>query len=246
MILSVDKWAAWAPGIETPQAWREWSEGTQQAVKDNSYPGLPFLDPLFKRRLSQLSRMVLQVGHDLMAGLDDVRVVFASHYGEIAQQHKISKSLIETGEVAPASFSLSVFNTPAALLSIATRNHGYSTAHFGGRATFETALLDVAAHIHQKPDKPVLLIVADELIPLDYDSLIPGRNQPYACGFLFSRSVTGISIDASPGSRLKKIDDTADGDMPSGLQFLSWFIQHDVRSGLNLNNSSTPWEFRWA
>ena len=254
MLISVDKWAAWAPGLESRVDWIAWAHGEKQAEQNNTYPPLSFVEPMFKRRLSQLSRMVLEVGNELMSGLDDVRVVFASHYGEIGQQYKISRSIIESGEVAPASFSLSVFNTPVALLSIATKNHGYSTALFGGASAFETALLDTVAHLHGKSNAPVVLIVADELMPEEYNPLIPGRNQPHAFGFLVSRGDRGLLIDAALAAKARaKSEDSVSADdalksgsTTGGLQFLSWLLRADKTSDFSSAGSSARWTFKWV
>lgn len=150
----VQQWAAWAPGLPSTQDWQDWAQGHKQPLQTGDWPALTHLDAMFKRRLSQLTRMVLHVGHELSQGQADIRVVFASQFGEVNQQYKISRSLIDSGEVAPAAFSLSVFNTPVALLSIAEKNHGYASALYGGADSLPTALLEALSLLHAHPEKP--------------------------------------------------------------------------------------------
>ena len=86
--------------------------------EDNSAPKLEFTDPLFKRRFSQITKMTVQVVHDLLENrkdLKDSKLFFTSFRGEIKREFTINKTLIEDKMVLPAAFSLSVFNAPIAL-----------------------------------------------------------------------------------------------------------------------------------
>ena len=85
-------------------------------------PKLEYVDSLFRRRLSQLTRMTIEVVHDLVSSEPEnakLKLVFGSFRGEIARQLKINKGLVEDAGVLPAPFSLSVFNTPPAATTIA-------------------------------------------------------------------------------------------------------------------------------
>ena len=90
-------------------------------------PDVSFVPMLTRRRLSYISRMVVlvsdQVSRDNEGNkLTPCKVTFASQFGEISQQLKISQTLLDTGMVSPAHFSLSVFNASTANASILETN----------------------------------------------------------------------------------------------------------------------------
>ena len=220
----VKAWSAWAPGVASPPEWAEWADGRRSIERSEAAPSLGHLPTLFKRRLSQLSRMVLHVGHELGPGPREIKTVYASEYGEICQQLKLTKSLIDTGEIAPSAFSLSVFNTPVALLSMAEKNTDRTIALNAGPASFETALWEALAMQEHSGNPDVMVIAADEKIPAPLDELASGGNVPYALGFL---------LCAGPGNgavRLGLEMDFGEGRipqeeaLPSGLRFLRWFL----------------------
>ncbi|MDR2073641.1 MAG: beta-ketoacyl synthase chain length factor [Spirochaetaceae bacterium] len=111
-------------------------------------PGIDFTDPLFRRRLSMVSRMTIRVLHDLMPLPRNTKIYFVSFRGELSRQLKINKTLIVEGDIKPADFSLSVFNAPPALASMAFGlSTGYS-AVYPGENNFRFALLGAAACLH--------------------------------------------------------------------------------------------------
>ena len=92
------------------------------AWTDEHPPKLNFVPMLFRRRLSDITKMVVQTVHDVSEGLSHTHVTFASEFGEIQRQYKISEGILSSGEVSPAQFSLSVFNIPASASSIVEQN----------------------------------------------------------------------------------------------------------------------------
>ncbi|MDR1830930.1 MAG: beta-ketoacyl synthase chain length factor, partial [Candidatus Fibromonas sp.] len=65
----ITKWCFWSPG-----------KGSAES------PPLPFVSPMVKRRLSQLSRMALYAIHEVSQGKQNIKITFSSEYGEITQQ----------------------------------------------------------------------------------------------------------------------------------------------------------------
>jgi hypothetical protein len=183
--LFVTRFTAWAPGFGDPHAWDEWVKGSRDipAVKDG--PELAFTDPVFRRRLSQISRMTIQVLHDLMPLRDDTKVVFLSFRGELTRQFKINKMIIEDQAVLPAAFSLSVFNTPPALAVMALGLTAGYTAVYPADG-FRSALLAAAAPILSGSAGETALIYADEFCPPEYGDLCPQDNAPLAFGAVLS------------------------------------------------------------
>ena len=144
-------------------------------------PDVSFVPMLTRRRLSYVSRMVVlvsdQVSRDKNGNkLEPCKVTFASQFGEITQQLKISETLIDTGMVSPAHFSLSVFNASIANASILESNTTGYSAVFSGKDAFTTGLTDCLAALENEPGDSRTFIFADELIPETY---APVAGVPY-------------------------------------------------------------------
>ena len=144
-------------------------------------PDVSFVPMLTRRRLSYVSRMVVlvsdQVSRDKNGNkLEPCKVTFASQFGEITQQLKISETLIDTGMVSPAHFSLSVFNASIANASILESNTAGYSAVFSGKDAFTTGFTDCLAALENEPGDSRTFIFADELIPETY---APVAGVPY-------------------------------------------------------------------
>ena len=103
--------SAWAPGIGDEQAkWQDWLDGKTQIEQSKESPKLEYTDPLFRRRLSQITKMTVHVIHNLLEKTNvdkNTKIVFVSLRGEIEREFTINKSLIEEKMILPAAFSLS-------------------------------------------------------------------------------------------------------------------------------------------
>lgn len=158
MKLYITKFANYQPSPENPA----------------EQPKLEYVDPLFKRRLSQITRMTIEVIHSLIENDGEnanLKLVFASFRGEIARQFKINKSLIEDGEVMPAQFSISVFNTPPAAATIALKMKAGYTAIYPSDDNFLSALISAASTVLGSQEKNVIFAYADEKIPDEYKNV---------------------------------------------------------------------------
>ena len=58
----VETWDAWAVGVERREDWERWC-GAPAALAGQGSPSLHFLPPLFRRRCSPLSRLMLHVAY---------------------------------------------------------------------------------------------------------------------------------------------------------------------------------------
>ena len=144
-------------------------------------PDVSFVPMLTRRRLSYISRMVVlvsdQVSRDNEGNkLTPCKVTFASQFGEISQQLKISQTLLDTGMVSPAHFSLSVFNASIANASILETNTAGYSAVFSGKDAFTIGLTDCIAALESESADTRTFIFADELIPETY---APVAGVPY-------------------------------------------------------------------
>jgi hypothetical protein len=193
----VSRFESWAPGLNSPADWEDWARGVKEIAASGESPALDLaespslkLSPkefaLFKRRQSQISRMTIQVLHEIMPIEENVKIIFVSFRGEITQQFKINKMLIEEGDLGPAAFSQSVFNTPPALASIALGlRQGYS-AVYPGNNRFDTGFLAAVAPLFSGKAEKIVFVYADELCPPEYGGLCPQTDKPLAFAVLFS------------------------------------------------------------
>ena len=165
-------------------------------------PDVSFVPMLTRRRLSYISRMVVlvsdQVSRDNEGNkLTPCKVTFASQFGEISQQLKISQTLLDTGMVSPAHFSLSVFNASIANASILETNTAGYSAVFSGKDAFTTGLTDCIAALESESADTRTFIFADELIPETY---APVAGVPYpnaVCAIALRLTTDESKADAS-------------------------------------------------
>lgn len=162
-------------------------------------PKLEYTDPLFRRRLSQISRMTVQVIHDLLEKNPDAKsskIVFISFRGEIKREFSINEYLIEENDILPASFSLSVFNTPVALATLAFGMKGGYSVIYPSENNFSDALKTALSPILAETEDKIILVYADELVPEEYGELRPEDNCPlaFACEVSASASDNGKEL----------------------------------------------------
>ncbi|MBO4710650.1 beta-ketoacyl synthase chain length factor [bacterium] len=168
----ISKPVMWAPGLEDdPEKWEKWLKGKDSIEKSSSAPKLEYTDPLFRRRLSQISKMTVHVVHALLEKCSfdkDTKLVFVSFRGEIAREFSINKGIINEKMILPAGFSLSVFNTPVALATIAFGLTGGYSAVYPSKGDLSSALKTALAPVLCGEEKKIVLVYADELVPECY------------------------------------------------------------------------------
>ncbi|MBN3816464.1 beta-ketoacyl synthase chain length factor [Paraburkholderia sp. Se-20369] len=125
-------------------------------------PGVEFIDPMVRRRLSRLSRLALQAAHDCVGEHGALRVVFASRHGELTRTTGILGDISAAEPVSPTAFSLSVLNAASGVFGIARGDRSPATAVAAGPETLGYALLETFAQCESAPSAPVLLVYANE------------------------------------------------------------------------------------
>lgn len=177
-------------------------------------PKLEYVDALFRRRLSQVTRMTIEAVHGVIDGNEDAKLVFTSFRGEIARELKINKGLVEDADVMPASFSISVFNTPAAATTIAFKMKAGYTAIYPSEDNFRSGFLAAAAPILAGEEKKIIFAYADEKIPEELENCKGfGFDNPMAVACVLSceKDENAISVD---------LDSDALKSLESFLEFL--------------------------
>ena len=210
MTLYITRFSAWALGIESSDEWKEWANGKRQmhyslepsaesdrlssGQRDSSpkAPEIAFTDLMFRRRLSQISKMTIQVIYDLMPLKENTKIIFLSFRGELSRQFKVNMMQVEEGSVMPAAFSLSVFNAPPALASMALGLKGGYSALYPGGNSFGAGLSAAGAALLAGTSDELIVVYADEEVPPEYASLLSERPFPFAFSCLLCKSpVTG-------------------------------------------------------
>lgn len=202
----------WAPGVNTPEDWDLWKNNKKEIIPAKESPKLEFTDPLFRRRLSQISKMTVQVVHDLIQKNPEAanyKQVFVSFRGEIEREFTINEGIIEDTEIMPAGFSLSVFNTPIALATLSLKlKSGYSVI-YPSKENFISALQGAVAPVLCGAEENIIFIYADEYVPSVYGKLQPAKNEPFAFATVISSKQNSNSVkldefSESPSEFLKK------------------------------------------
>lgn len=221
MTLYATKPACWAPGLDGDAAWKDWLEGRRAIERTDAQPPLSFTPPLFRRRLSQLSRMTVQVVHDALelaglgagpektgtaavggssaTGIAPLKQSFVSFRGELARQLSINRTLITEQDVLPASFSLSVFNTPMALASIACGLTGGYSVLFPPADGFYDGFCAACAPLLCGEEDRLLFVYADEAVPAEYAAFCPDDADPLAFATVLSALPVELSARVPEG-----------------------------------------------
>jgi hypothetical protein len=180
---------------------KEWS--TWQANDSEQSPIVKDLPMMLRRRLSRLGKVAMRIAYNAKSE-KTVPLVFSSGHGDSEQTVKLLCALANNEPVSPAGFSMSVHNSLAGLLSIATKNTQCHSAISAGRSSFCNGLMEAACLLQEDATDGVLLV--------HYDEPLTDFYEPY-------RDVTGKSaglallLDRAEGETLELTIGKAEGDM---------------------------------
>jgi hypothetical protein len=218
---SVAAHAAWAPGLETPEAWLAWAQGNA-AIGGHTEPALPFMPPLLRRRASPAGKMALHAAH--AAGGAGIPVVFCSRHGECRRSVDLLDDLTRDVPMSPTAFSLSVHNATGGLFSIARGDHANSLALAAGRSTIEHAAIE-ACGLLDDGAPAVLLVAGDSPPPAMYRDFADCDEQTFGWAWLLQAA--GADAIGLRWSRCAD-DDARPAAEPGGLQVMRFFLRGDA------------------
>ncbi len=187
----------WTPGFASAAAWRA---GTPDPSVVAARPEL--LPTVLRRRATPLAAMVASAAAEAaaQAGADLARLplVFGSALGEQSALSMLEEFRHDEGMPSPTRFHNSVHNGPAAYVSIATGNRGFSTTLAAGWETPAMALLEAAALLAQRGGE-VLLVLGDQppLPPFQFRESFP----PLAVAFHLSGAARAAALATLRGPR---------------------------------------------
>lgn len=170
---SVRQWAAWAPGLESPEAWYRWARG-EATINGEGEPRLAAMQPMLRRRAGRLGRMALETAYASTGGQGMIPAVFCSRHGDVGRTCEMLMALARNEVLSPTAFSLSVHNTIGGLFSIASGSNVPFTAIAGGVASVVSGIIEACGLLADR-EPEVLLVVYDEPLPVIYQ---PYRDEP--------------------------------------------------------------------
>lgn len=179
--LTIEKWCAWAPGVESGQQWLEWAND-ERDILDEGTPNVTFVAPMLRRRLSLLSRMALYVANGCLDENQPMATVFCTRHGELHRTVELLQSIVNKELVSPMGFSHSVPNTAAGIHSIFRKDTSVSTTMSAGTDSFEQSLIEAAMLVNSVPEKQVLLICCDMPLPQVFSKY----EHPNPCYYAFA------------------------------------------------------------
>lgn len=187
----------WSPGFASAAAWRTGTPDPAAAVARAE-----ILPAVLRRRATSLAAMVASAAAEAarQAGADLARLplVLGSALGEQSALSMLEEFRRDEGMPSPTRFHNSVHNGPAAYVSIATGNRGFSTTLAAGWETPAAALLECAALLAQRGGE-VLLVLGDEppLPPFQFEESFP----PLAVAFHLSDAPGPATLATLRGPR---------------------------------------------
>ena len=194
---SVDRWAAWAPGLQDQAAWRAWL-GNPGPVPQGDDPPLTEMPAMMRRRVERLGRVALQAAYWAQGDQAPSSVIFASRQGDIGRSLQLLRQLAGGETMSPASFSMSVHNAIGALYSIANSQTCPYTSVAAGAETVEAAFVEAIGQLADgAPD--VLLVCYDEPLPEPYTQFNSGIAFARSAAYRLSVAKTGgFSLQSGP------------------------------------------------
>lgn len=219
---SVEAWSAFAPGLESADAWRAWAHAPWLPMGDD-VPALAEMPPMQRRRVERLGRAALQVAWRCQGGDErDLPLVFASRHGDILRTHAMLAELAREQPLSPTSFGLSTHNAIAAQYSIARMLQGNYLAVSAGRATAEAGVREAQALLADGAPA-VLVVMYDGPTPDDYAGYLDEPETLYAWAWRIVPPRAGL-----PTLSLHAAAPVQSGLLPHGLDVLRFFLSGDA------------------
>ena len=96
-----------------------------------------------RRKLSPVGKIAMSTMLDCYGeNSDDIKLVYASQYGELERVVKLIKQEHEENEISPTGFSFSVHNSTVGLFSLLKKIYSSYNSIAGGEESFSVGLLD--------------------------------------------------------------------------------------------------------
>jgi Beta-ketoacyl synthase, N-terminal domain len=220
---SIASHAAWAPTVETKEAWLTWAN-TNYLISGDATAPVNAMPPMLRRRAGFLGKMALEVAYQCLGQRVDVPTVFASRHGDAARSVDLLLDLSRDVPISPTSFGLSVHNAIGGLFSIARGDHSSNVALAAGQSSVEHAVIE-ACGILAEGEPEVLLVVYDCPLPTPYRAFQDSDEQPYAWAWLIQPPAAEI-VSLTWSDALEHRTPSLEG-LPAGLEVLRFYLRKD-------------------
>ncbi|MDB5989229.1 MAG: 3-oxoacyl-(acyl-carrier-protein) synthase [Herbaspirillum sp.] len=256
--------AAWAPGLETPDAWSAWANGSHPGdnapqieigTAGSADPPLAAMPAMLRRRASLPGKMALNAAYSAIsaaADRTDIPVVFCSRHGECGRSAELLIDLAQNLPLSPTAFSLSVHNATGGLFSIARRDHANSLALAAGHSTIEHAAIEACSLLADGANA-VLLVASDGPLPEPFSTFTDCNEQSFGWAWLMQAAKTTSTTPTDtislrwtldtdrtgPAERDDAMPDRQEMAEPGGLQIMRFFLRGDP--GLQRTADNRRW-----
>lgn len=236
----VSQWAAWGPGLTTPEAWLGWAKAAV-VPKGKDTPPLTEVPAMARRRVEKMGRLAFQVatwcqaaGTAPDAPPPGVPMIFASRHGDVARSHDLLAMLARNESLSPTSFALSVHNAIGAQYSIIRGDRATVTAVSNGRFTLEAAVIEAASLLAEHPE--VLLVAYEASLPDHYVGYVDEPQADFAFAWRLTKG-TRFSLESVGHAGSLELS------LPHALDVLRFFLDGDRRA-LQRGEGAVGW--RWS
>lgn len=238
---SIAGFGAWAPGVETPEAWHAWGKAPWRIVP-GAEPGVKAMPAMLRRRAGVFGKMSLQAAYECLGEQGGVPTVFASRHGEVQRAVELLTQLAGGELLSPTAFGMAVHNATAGLFSIARTDRASHIAVAAGESTLEHAVIE-ACGLLADGAPAVLVVMGDCPLPEVFEPFADCDEQPYAFAWLLTADGPQrmeLGWHAPEGVAAAGRD-----AMPGGLAVLRYFLNGEVGEALERAADGRAWRWKW-
>jgi Beta-ketoacyl synthase, N-terminal domain len=215
----VRRWAAWAPGLDTREAWNAWlAAPTWPLPAAEGVAPLVEVPAMTRRRIDPLGRAALQVAWWVQGAEPTGPVVFASRWGEIVRSVALLRQLSQGEPLSPTAFSLSVHNACSAVYSIARGDTANFSAISAGPASAAAGVCEALGLLVDGAPQ-VLVVSVEAALPEPYQSFERHAGPLRAWAVLLESAEQGLRLQATLPS-----DQIDVAELPPDLATLRFLI----------------------
>lgn len=224
----VHRWAAWAPGLETPEAWSAWLDAPAWPLPaSDAVAPLAEVPAMTRRRIDPMGRAALQVAWQVQGESPTGPVVFASRWGEIARSVALLRQLAQDEPLSPTAFSLSVHNASSAVYSITRGDQANYSAVSAGPASAAAGVCEALGLLAQGAAQ-VLVVSVEPGLPEPYRGFDAHPGPLRAWAALLRPAGAGLRLTTV--ARPAAVAETLPPDL-AALRFLTGHLPSLVQDG---------------
>ncbi|WP_407331328.1 beta-ketoacyl synthase chain length factor [Enterovibrio sp. 27052020O] len=227
---------ALSPGLENQDDWANWCHNGYQWPTDSGMPPTSAIPAMMRRRMSNISKLAVQIAAQLTQHDSVNFAVFSSRHGELQRTITLLTDILAGEEASPTAFSQSVHNTAAGLFTIATKQAVPATSLSGGEDSFHYALTEAAIYLAENPTHKVLIIDFDAPLPAPYTPFEIHHLPPYALGMVVEQ---GEQITVS---RKSMPEDRSEAALPQALAFYAKCL--NLEPEFSIQSARQRWQWK--